>query len=799
VLSHIRLAARSLRRAPAFTLAAVATLALGIGANTAIFSVVNSVLLNPLGYPDPGRLVIVWGRHTTIGRETVSLPDFLDWRSQARSFQALGAMTNTRFNLTGQGEPEVVAGAITTPGLFTVFGVLPTVGRAFQEDEERGAAPRVAMLGEGYWRRRFGGNREIVGRPIQLNGVPHMVVGIVPEALRLAQPVEIWVPLATDSTRPRRADFLTVFGRLGPGVSIERAQEEMTTISARLQSQYPESNNHWSAEVVSLREQLVGEVRPALLVFMGAVGLVMLIACANVANLMLARVAGRVREVSIRSALGASRARLSGEILLESVLLGLLGGALGLVLAVWAIDALGTLEPGTLPRAEEIGLDVRVLGFALGLSILTALLFSLAPVWRIAGRDPRVGLSEGSRGIAGGGSIHRARSALVLAEVALACVLLIGAALLLRSFGELQQVDPGFSTDRVLTARVTLPRAKYAEDVTRTAFARQLLERVSAQPGVASAALATDVPLGDSPPFLTFEIQGRAAPTDGSVQDAAVFSTSPNYFETMRIPLLEGRFYDATDRPDAETVAVVSRSLARRHWPDGGAVGARVTLGDPADPESVWMRVVGIVGDVRHEGLNQEGYPQLYLPFDQSPSRSMVITARTSADPMALVPSVRRALAELDADLPLAGIATLDERKAVSLARPRVNAAVLGGFALAALVLASVGIYGVVAYGVVQRTREMGIRMALGAGGSALLAMVIRQGMRPVLAGVGLGVLGALAGGRVLQSLLFGVGAADPATFVVVTCFLVAVALAAIYLPARRAAQSDPMVALRNE
>ena len=799
MLSNLRHAVRSLRRAPAFTLAAVATLALGIGANTAIFSVVHGVLLNPLGYPDPDRLVIVWGRHTTIGRETASLPDFLDWRSQARSFQTLAAMTYTRFNLTGDGEPEVVSGALATPGLLTAFGVVPTVGRGFRDEEERGAAPRVAMLGEGYWRRRFGGRPDIMGRPVLLSGVPYTVVGIVPEALRLERPVEIWAPLATDTTRPRRADFLTVFGRLRHGVTIERAQEEMTTIARRLEAQYPESNAQWGAEVVSLREQIVGEIRPALLVFMGAVGLVLLIACANVANLMLTRVAGRTRELSIRSALGASRGRLGRELLLESVLLGLAGGGLGLLLATWGIAGLRSLEPGTIPRIEEIGLDLQVLGFTFGLSILAGVLFGLGPVWRLAGRDLRDGLAEGSRGIAGGSGIHRVRSALVLAEVALAFVLLIGAALLLRSFDRLQQVDPGFSTDRVLTARVALPRGKYGDEPKRSAFGEQLLARVSGQPGVAAAALASDVPLGDSPPFLGFEIQGNEARRDGAVQDAAVFSTSAGYFETMRIPLIEGRLYDATDRADVENVAVVSRALAERFWNRGRAIGTRITLGDPADPEAVWMTIIGIVGDVRHGGLNQDGYPQLYLPFSQAPTRSMVLTVRTLADPLSLVPALRRALAELDSDLPLADVSTLAERKAVSLARPRVNAAVLGGFALAALVLASVGIYGVVAYGVVQRTRELGIRMALGAGGGVLLRLVIGQGMMPVLAGMAVGLIAALAGGRVLRSLLFGVGSADPVTFIAVSCFLVMVAVAAIYLPARRAAQSDPMVALRNE
>jgi putative ABC transport system permease protein len=795
--SGLRQALRSLRRAPAFTLAAVTTLALGIGANTAIFSAVNGVLLHPLAYTDPDRLVVVWGRHTTIGRETASQPDFLDWREQARSFEALAAMTSTRFNVTGAGEPEVVNGGIATANLLHVFGVVPSVGRGFRDDEERGAAPKVMMLGEGYWRRRFGAERDIVGSRILLSGVPHTVVGIVPARLQLEQPVDVWTPLATDSTRPRRADFLTVFGRLGQGVSLDRAQQEMTTIMRRLEAQYPESNASWGAEVVALREQMIGEIRPALLVFMGAVGLVLLVACANVANLMLARAAGRRREVTIRSALGASRTRLAGELLLESMLLALLGGALGLLLALWGVAGLRSLGPDTLPRVNEIGLDVRVLAFALGLSLATGLLFGLAPIWRMARRDLHQGLAGGSRGVAGASGIQRARSALVLCEVALAFVLLAGASLLLRSFERLQRVDPGFAADRVLTARVTLPRIAYPEEQRWLAFGHELLARTAAEPGVRSAALVSDAPLGDSPPFWSFEIQGGETPAPGAVQDAAVFTASASYFETLRIPLVRGRLFDATDRVGGPEVALISQSVAQRYWKGQDAVGARITFGDPADPDVRWMTVVGIVGDVLHERLNGQPYPQIYIPFEQSPERSMVLAARTSGDPLALVPAVRRAIAGIDADLALADVSTLEDRKAVALARPRVNATVLGGFALAALVLAAVGIYGVVAYGVVQRTRELGIRMALGAGGSTLLRMVIRQAMRPVLGGMAVGLVGALAGGRLLRGLLFGVGSGDPTILALVTGFLVTVALAAMYLPARRASRSDPMIALR--
>ena len=606
--SGLRQALRSLRRAPAFTLAAVTTLALGIGANTAIFSAVNGVLLHPLAYPDPDRLVVVWGRHTTIGRETASQPDFLDWREQARSFEALAAMTSTRFNVTGAGEPEVVNGGIATANLLHVFGVVPSVGRGFRDDEERGAAPKVAMLGEGYWRRRFGAERDIVGSRILLSGVPHTVVGIVPAQLQLERPVDVWTPLATDSTRPRRADFLTVFGRLGQGVSLDRAQQEMTTIMRRLEAQYPESNASWGAEVVALREQMIGEIRPALLVFMGAVGLVLLVACANVANLMLARAAGRRREVTIRSALGASRTRLAGELLLESMLLALLGGALGLLLALWGVEGLRSLGPDTLPRVNEIGLDLRVLGFALALSLVTGLLFGLAPIWRMAGRDLHEGLAGGSRGVAGGSGIQRARSALVLGEVALAFVLLAGASLLLRSFERLQRVDPGFAADRVLTARVTLPRLAYPEEqrwlVVRAGAARAHRGRAGRAlrgAGLRRAAgrLASLLELRD--PGWRDAGARRGAGRGGVHRQRLVLrdaAHSPGPRPALRRELTgsaartwrwsAGRRRSATGR-------------ARTRW----APASR--FGDPADPEVRWMTVVGVVGDVLHERLNGQG------------------------------------------------------------------------------------------------------------------------------------------------------------------------------------------------
>jgi predicted permease len=799
LLQDLRFAVRQLRRTPAFTVTAVACLALGIGANTAIFSAVDGVLLSPLPFPEPERLLTVWGHHASIGRETASLPDFLDWRRESRSFAGMAARANTQFNLTGAGEPEVVRGALVTANYFRVLGAPIPVGRGFRDEEERSGAARVAILSEGFWRREFGGSADVVGRQITLGGVPYTIVGAGARGPSVPQEVDVWSTFPTDTTLGRRNDFLEVLGRLAPGADQRRAQEEMTTIARRLERAYPNSNGGWGVELVGLQERIVGEIRPALLVFMGAVGLVLLIACANVANLMLARVAARDREVTIRAALGASRRRLVRQLLTESVVLSLAGGALGLGLAVWGVRALQALEPGTIPRLDEIGVNGTALAFALGLSLATGMLFGVAPAVHLMRYDLRDGLAEGGRGMAGHHSAGRTRSLLVLAEVALACVLLVGAALLLTSFIRLQQVDPGFRPEGILTARVTLPRARYDDPARQAAFADALLERVRSLPGVTSAAIASDAPLGDGPPYWSFAVAGVEQPAPDVVQDAVIFRTTADYFRTFAIPLLRGRLYDASDRGDAAPVALVSEALARRYWPDRSPLGARITLGDPTDTSSVWMTVVGVVGDVRQEGPAAAAYPQLYLPLAQASSRSLLIALRTPGDPPALAPAVKRAVSGLDASLALGRVATMDERVAGVLARPRVNALLLAGFAATALVLAALGIYGVIAYSVVRRTRELGIRMALGARAADVLRLVLRQGMAPVLAGLALGLGGAAAASRVLRGLLYGVGGTDPMTYAGVATFLAAVALLASYLPARRAATADPVVALRDE
>jgi putative ABC transport system permease protein len=793
----IRYALRSLVRHRVFAVTAILTLGVGIGANTAIFSAVNGVLLRPLPYPDPERILTVCGHHASIGRETASLPDFRDWR-KARAFSGMAAWANAAFTVTGTGEPEVVSGALVTPNYFRVLRAPIPLGRDFRDDEASGAAS-VVVLSQGYWQRAYGGRSDVVGRRITLGGVPYTIVGAGARGLALPAEVDIWAPLETDTTLGRRDDFLQVIGRLAPDATPETARVELATIARRLEAEYPETNAGWGVELIGLHERIVGEIRPALLVFLGAVVLVLLIACANVANLMLARVAARGREIPIRAALGASRRRLVRQLLTESVLLGLAGGVLGLGLAAWGVGALRALEPDTLPRLQEIRLDARALAFALVLSVGTGLLFGVVPAIRALGFDLRGGLADGGRALSGTGSAARTRHALVLAEVALASVLLVGAALLLRSFVGLQRVDPGISVHGILAARVTLPRSRYDDPARQVAFADALLDRARALPGVTSAALGAGAPVDDRLPYWAIAVAGVDQPPPEVVQDAVVYRATPEYFRTFRLPLVRGRLFEAADRADHLPVAIVSQGLAQRYWPGRDPIGLRITFGDPADSASSWMTVVGVVGDVRQDGAVFPAYPQVYVPFAQVSSRSIVVALRTDRNPLALAAPLKQALAVVDPDLALSAVTTMEQRVASTLARPRVNALLLAAFAATALVLAALGIYGVIAYSVVQRTRELGIRVALGASGEAVLGMVMRQGLTPVLTGLAIGLGVAAVGSRVLRSLLYGVAPTDPATYAAVAAFLAVVAAAASYLPARRAARSDPVQALRAE
>ncbi len=789
----LRYALRALRRHPGFAAAVAAMLALGIGANTAIFSVVNAVLLRGLPYPAPERLIMAFTTYPDFGHSGTSLEDFRDWRDGFAGAGELAAFDEANYNLTGDGAPERAEGAAVTANYFRVLGAAPAAGRAFLPEEERGPTPGVAMLGHEYWRRRFGGDPRVVGRTITLNGLPRTIVGVAPAGMVLPRTPDVLVPVRTDSGFGRRAEFLTVVGRLAPGVTVDRARGVLATVGRRLQAQYPETNSpRLSIDVTSMQDEVVGAARPALLVLTGAVGLVLLVACANVANLLLVRATTREREVATRAALGASRARVARQLLAESVALAGAGGLAGVVLAAAAVRAVRAVGPDVLPRANEVGLDGAALAFAVAASVATGVLFGLAPALRLAREDLQTALRGSARGVAGNAAAQRARGALVAAEVALSVLLLVGAGLLLRSFVALQRTDPGFEAEHVLTARVTLPRAAYPQaDPQVIGFQGALLERLRATPGVRAAALASTVPMSSSG-YVTFEVPGRVRQPG---EDLQPFDVSDDYFRAMGVRLLRGRVFGPQDGPRAPRVAVVDEEAARRFWPGADPIGARITVGDSTQ----FMTIVGVVANVRQEGVAAKPYPQLYGVLAQNPTRAVAVVVRAAGDPAALTAGVRRTVSALDPSLPVYDVATMTERVARSVARPRATAAVVTAFGAAALLLAAVGIYAVVAYSVAQRTRELGVRIALGAGRGDVRRLVLRRGMAPVGVGLAAGMAAAPVATRALGALLYGVGALDPAAYAGAAAFLAAVALAATWVPAERATRVPPMAALRQD
>jgi putative ABC transport system permease protein len=797
----MRYGARMLLKNPGFTLIAVITLALGIGANAAIFSVINSVLLRPLPYPQPERLIWIWGTNPSadIKQESASLPDFADWKAQGRSFAAVGGFTNFSPILTDAGEPERLTGSLVTDGFFTTLGVSPQLGRAFTPDEDRPDNRRVVVLGHSLWQRRFSGDPGIVGRKIILNGNPYLVVGVMPPGFKhplpgMRAPVEVWTPLGIDpATTGRRSDFLGVVARLKPGVAIGQARSEMDALMRRLEGQYPDTNRGWGVILLPLLERFVGDMRPTLYLLLAAVGFLLLIACANVANLLLTRATARQREVAIRSALGARRGRIVRQLLTESALLSGLGGAVGLLMAKWGMDALISMSPASLPRLGEVAFDWRVLGGAFGVALVTSLLFGLLPALQAATPLLNEALKEGGRG-ADAARGKRLRGAIVVAEVALALLLSVGAGLMLRSFALLQNVNPGFNPEKVLTASLALPRAKYEEGPRVVAFYRRLLDEVAALPGVESAGLVDALPLAGGN-YLSFVIEGR--PPADRTPDAEHRVVSPGYFKAMGIPLIRGRLLSEQDHAQASFATVISETMARRYWPNEDPLGKRINLDDTL--AAPWRTIVGIVGDVRNEGLNAEPNPQMYVSFAQTPRQGMSLVVRGAGDPTGLVAGVRNKVAELDRDQPLYNVRTLEQALAESLARERFGLLLIVTFAGLALLLAAVGVYGVLAYSVTQRTREIGVRLALGASRRDVLRLIAGQGMKLVLAGVGAGLLAAFALTRLMTRLLYGITATDPLAFIVVSVLLVVVALVACWIPARRATKIDPMVALRCE
>ena len=803
-LKELRHASRSLLNRPGFTAVVVLVLALGIGANTAFFSVMNAVLLRALPYPDPDRLVMVWEDVSALGfpRNTPAPANYLDWKVQSTVFEKMAAYDHQSSNLTGRGEPERIDGERVSADLFSLLGVAPALGRAFLPEEDRAGAPSVAVLSDGLWRRRFGADPDLVGRTISLDSRPVLVVGVMPRGFHFpSRKSEIWVPLAMDQEESanRGGHYLEVVARLAPGASLSQAQAEMEAIAARLQKDYPRTNTNVGAVVVPLHEELVGESRPALLVLLGAVGFVLLIACANVANLLLARAASREREMAVRAALGAGRGRLIRQLLTESLILSLTGGAAGMGLSAWGAQFLGSLAPESLAPLPGPGLEKSVLAFCLGLSLLTGFLFGIGPALQVSRVDLIEQLKQG--GLSRGSGRNRMRGVLVVSEIALALLLLAGAGLMLKSFARLRSQDPGFRPDRSLTMRMILSEAKYPGAAQRRAFYDRLLEKVASLPGVESQAMVSFLPLTFTGGHYSFSIEGSPVEVAANLPTAVYRAVSPQYFQTLGIPLFRGRGFTDQDWEGTSPVVVIDRILAERFWPGEDAVGKRLKLGE-SDSSQPWQTVVGVVGNVRQIQLSAELKPEIYVSYHQEGSifaapRDLVV--RTAGDPEALTATVRSQVWEVDPDQPVSDIQTMNQILAANLSRPRFSSLLLGAFAGAALLLSAVGIYGVISYLTEQRTRELGIRAALGADRRDILKLVVGTGLRLTLAGVLLGLAGALALGRLLSSLLYGVSASDPLTLAGVTLLLASVSILAAYLPARRALRVDPVVALRCE
>ena len=793
-LRDTRYAIRQLIRTPGFTIVAVLTLALGIGATSAIFSVVNGVLLRPLPYPNPDSLVRVHEVLQKFGRFSVAPATFLDWRQQNSVFEHLAAVNTTGATLVGSNGAERIAGGLVSWDLFDLLQVTPALGRTFRADEDAPGKDAVIVLSHGMWQRRFGGDPTILGRSITLSGVPATVIGVMPAGFAFMSDVEYWRPLALAPNPSRGGHFLAVVGRMKPGITVAQAGAEMKTISERLAVQYPEFSANESAEVIGLHENAVAGVRPALLTLLAAVAVVILIACANVANLLLVRGSVRSKELAIRTALGAGRTRLALQMLSESVVLALAGGSLGLLLTYLAIRPIQTLSAGSIPRAADISIDGSVLLFALIVSLATGILFGLAPAWQASRSTIGSVLKEGGRSSTSSGG-RWLRSALLVAEVAMSIVLLVGAALLLRSFARLTNVDPGFKPEHVLAFRVALPNTTYREDHHKIDFFRQLVDGLEGLPEVTSAGMTQTLPMrGDY--LLSFTIQGRPEPKPNEGPSANYRVVSPEYFQAMGIPLLRGRALTSRDSEKAPKVALVDQKFVDRHFPNDNPIGQAIDIGNGTDG---FYEIVGVVGNVRDASLEQTPGPTMYVPFDQDPFSGMWVVARTTGEPTALSGAVRQTVQRIDAALPAFALTPLATVVSDSVAQRRFSMLLLGLFAFIALFLAAVGLYGVVAYTVSLRTQEIGLRMAIGAQRGDVLQLVVGGGMKLALAGVVLGVAFALGLAQLVATMLYEVTPFDPASYAATALVLLAVAALACYVPARRAMRVDPIVALRQE
>lgn len=805
----LRYGGRKLIQTPGFTVVALLTLTFGIGANTAIFSVINAVLFRPLPFEQPDRLVQLWENNLQEGedRNEASPANFLDWRQQSQSFAEMSALVPRSFNLTDANNPERVQGQRVSANLFRLLGTRAALGRAFNPDEEKTGNDGVVVLSHGLWQRRFGSDSSMLDRMLTLNGRTYKVIGVMPSNIQFPPNTDLWVPLVFEPREAgsRERHFLYVTGRLKPGVSLEQAQSEMSTIARNLAQQYPESNTNRSVHVASLHEEIVGPLRPAMIVLLAAVGFVLLIACANVASLFLARAAARQREVAIRAALGASPLRLLRQMLTEGVLLSIIGGVFGLLLALVGVRALVAAIPGNLPipNLDQVGIDLRVLGFTLLVSVLTGILVGLAPAFQIAKPNFNETLKEGGRGTTDGVQRNRLRKVLVVSEVVLAMVLLVGAGLMIKSLFGLLRADPGFNPNNVLTMQLMLAETQYPESSQQAAFYQQVLQRVGTLPGVETVGGISNLPLGGTGMTSGIVIEGRPAPPPGQELEASYRVVSPDYFKALGIDLINGRQLTESDNVRVAPVVVINEQLAQRYWPNENPIGKRMIvqrarMGDRTD---VSREVVGVVRTYKHWGLDRRTQSEVYVPYLQTPFPTMTLVVRSARNvpPASLTASVRSQIHSVDKDLPVFNVKTMDQVVSESVVPQRLSTLLLGVFAILAMMLAGIGIYGILAYFVTNSSHNIGVRMALGASRGNILKLIVRQGMFLTLVGIGIGALAAVAVARLMKGLLVGVSTTDPLVFGGIALLLALVALMASFIPARRATKVDPLIVLRNE
>jgi putative ABC transport system permease protein len=799
LIRDIRYGSRMLIKNPGFTLVAVFALALGIGANTAIFSVVNSVLLRPLPYADPDRLVQL--REVKLPQHpdfSVTPGTFIEWQKRSTTFEYVAAYFTTNVNLVSSGEPERLRAARVSAGMLDLLGVTPAQGRFFLAEEDQPGRDTVAIISHGLWQRQFGATAGLQGQALKLNGIDCAIVGVMPPKFTFpASETDVWLPMAFDENDRQAfgAHFISVVGRLKPDSTVQQSQSEMTAIAEQLAEEHSDVKSGWTVKVVPLLDYTVGSTKLALLVLLGAVAFVLLIACANVANLMLARAATRQKEIAIRTALGSSRWRIARQLLTESVLLAVAGGGAGLLLAVWGVDALLALAPQDLPRLNDVSIDARVLIFTLGITLATGVVFGLAPALQASNPELNETLKDAGRGSSEGSRRHRIRNILVVSELALSLTLLIGGGLMIRSFWRLQHVDPGFNTSNALAVTMSLPQQKYAEARQRAAFYTQLIQNISRLPGVVSAGITNVLPIaGDF--VLGVVVEGSPQTRDSDLPKTNYFAVSPDYFKAMGIPVLRGRPFDERDKAGAPRVVIINQTMADRLFKGQDPIGKRIHITMAGE---IFREIIGVVGDVKQSGLDKDTLSQTYEPFQQAPSPFANLIVRSDRDPSNLAGAIRSEVLALDREQPVARVQTLEQMVASSVAQQRFAMILMGSFALVAFVLAAVGLYGVMSYSVAQRTHEIGIRMALGAKQSDVLRMVVGQGAVLAVTGVAMGLCAAFAVTRLMASLLFEVTATDPLTFAVIAALLGGVALLASFIPARRATKVDPMVALRYE